>query len=157
MMAKSASSTSQIELESRLRALTESLIQKQTMLEALSTEKNSLVMQLERMEVSTKGQFNFICEPFHQTSACAPTWAVTWATAPTWAPLSILPGDGAWRLVHTFCECEYFLTNSQQIICTSWNVLNPCQTLTAKLGLWRQNSYRFQQVWTRLPVSTIIK
>ncbi len=50
MMAKSASSTSQIELESRLRALTESLIQKQTMLEALSTEKNSLVMQLERME-----------------------------------------------------------------------------------------------------------
>ena len=94
-MAKSASSTSQIELESRLRALTESLIQKQTMLEALSTEKNSLVMQLERMEVSTKGQFNFICEPFRKTSACAPTWAVTWATALTWAPLSILPGDGA--------------------------------------------------------------
>ena len=89
MMAKSASSTSQIELESRLRALTESLIQKQTMLEALSTEKNSLVMQLERMEVSTKDQLKSICEPVHQTSAWAPTWALTWATAPTWAPSSI--------------------------------------------------------------------
>ncbi|CAH1792461.1 unnamed protein product [Owenia fusiformis] len=47
---KSMSSTSQTELEGRLHALTESLIQKQTMLEALSTEKNSLVLQLERME-----------------------------------------------------------------------------------------------------------
>ena len=45
------SSTSQTELENRLHALTESLIQKQTMLEALGTEKNSLVLQLERMEV----------------------------------------------------------------------------------------------------------
>ncbi|XP_022103780.1 golgin subfamily A member 5-like [Acanthaster planci] len=50
LMTRSVSSTSQSELESRLHALTESLIQKQTMLEALSTEKNSLVMQLERAE-----------------------------------------------------------------------------------------------------------
>ena len=45
------STSSEAELENRLHALTESLIQKQTMLEALSTEKNSLVLQLERMEV----------------------------------------------------------------------------------------------------------
>ena len=48
---KSMSSSSQVELENRLHSLTESLIQKQTMLEALSTEKNSLVLQLERLEV----------------------------------------------------------------------------------------------------------
>ena len=48
---KSMSTSSQTELENRLHALTESLIQKQTMLEALSTEKNSLVHQLERTEV----------------------------------------------------------------------------------------------------------
>lgn len=46
---KSISSTSESELESRVRALTESLIQKQTILEALSTEKNSLILQLERL------------------------------------------------------------------------------------------------------------
>ncbi|KAL8610947.1 hypothetical protein ACOMHN_042564 [Nucella lapillus] len=46
---KSISSTSESELESRVRSLTESLIQKQTMLEALSTEKNSLTLQLERL------------------------------------------------------------------------------------------------------------
>ena len=40
-----------MELESRLHALTESLILKQTMLESLGTEKNSLVLQLERMDV----------------------------------------------------------------------------------------------------------
>ncbi|XP_046561937.1 golgin subfamily A member 5-like isoform X2 [Haliotis rubra] len=50
LMTKSISSSSEGELESRVRALTDSLIQKQTMLEALSTEKNSLVLQLERME-----------------------------------------------------------------------------------------------------------
>lgn len=48
---KSISSTSESELESRVRALTESLIQKQTILEALSTEKNSLILQLERLGV----------------------------------------------------------------------------------------------------------
>ena len=45
------SSTSESELESRVRELTESLIQKQTMVEALSTEKNSLGLQLERLGV----------------------------------------------------------------------------------------------------------
>ncbi|KAG7256910.1 hypothetical protein CRUP_036156 [Coryphaenoides rupestris] len=47
---KALSSSSQAELESRLHQLTETLIQKQTMLEALGTEKSSLVFQLERME-----------------------------------------------------------------------------------------------------------
>lgn len=46
---KSISSTTESELELRVRSLTESLIQKQTMLEALSTEKNSLTLQLERL------------------------------------------------------------------------------------------------------------
>ena len=45
------SSTTEYELESRVRELTESLIQKQTMVEALSTEKNSLGLQLERLGV----------------------------------------------------------------------------------------------------------
>ncbi|KAM6200946.1 golgin subfamily A member 5 [Rhynchocyon petersi] len=47
---KTLSSSSQSELENRLHQLTETLIQKQTMLESLSTEKNSLVFQLERLE-----------------------------------------------------------------------------------------------------------
>lgn len=47
-------SSSQTELESRLHQLTETLIQKQTMLEALGTEKNSLVFQLERLEQQLK-------------------------------------------------------------------------------------------------------
>ncbi|GFN97678.1 golgin subfamily a member 5 [Plakobranchus ocellatus] len=50
LMTKSMSSSTEYELESRVRSLTESLIQKQTVLEALGTEKNSLVLQLERME-----------------------------------------------------------------------------------------------------------
>ncbi|KAH7939481.1 hypothetical protein HPB52_013160 [Rhipicephalus sanguineus] len=50
IMTKSMSSTSEEELEARLHALTENLIQKQTLVEALSTEKNSLVLQLERLE-----------------------------------------------------------------------------------------------------------
>jgi hypothetical protein len=45
------SSSTEGELESRVRSLTESLIQKQTMLESLSTEKNSLTLQLERLDV----------------------------------------------------------------------------------------------------------
>uniref|UniRef100_A0A6Q2YRQ3 Golgin subfamily A member 5 n=1 Tax=Esox lucius TaxID=8010 RepID=A0A6Q2YRQ3_ESOLU len=49
-----ALSSSQVELESRLHQLTETLIQKQTMLEALGTEKSSLVFQLERMEAQLK-------------------------------------------------------------------------------------------------------
>ncbi|KAJ0008645.1 hypothetical protein NQD34_016060 [Periophthalmus magnuspinnatus] len=47
-------SSSQTELENRLHQLTETLIQKQTMLEALGTEKNSLVFQLERLEQQLK-------------------------------------------------------------------------------------------------------
>uniref|UniRef100_A0A8D2IW30 Golgin subfamily A member 5 n=1 Tax=Varanus komodoensis TaxID=61221 RepID=A0A8D2IW30_VARKO len=51
---KTLSSSSQSELENRLHQLTETLIQKQTMLENLSTEKNSLVYQLERLEQQLK-------------------------------------------------------------------------------------------------------
>lgn len=51
---KTLSSTSQTELENRLHQLTETLIQKQTMLEALGTEKSSLVFQLERLEQQLK-------------------------------------------------------------------------------------------------------
>lgn len=51
---KTLSNSSQSELESRLHQLTETLIQKQTMLESLSTEKNSLVFQLERLEQQIK-------------------------------------------------------------------------------------------------------
>ncbi|XP_005343534.1 golgin subfamily A member 5 [Microtus ochrogaster] len=47
---KTLSNSSQSELESRLHQLTETVIQKQTMIENLSTEKNSLVFQLERLE-----------------------------------------------------------------------------------------------------------
>ncbi|NWR54049.1 GOGA5 protein, partial [Bucorvus abyssinicus] len=51
---KALSSSSQTELENRLHQLTETLIHKQTMLESLSTEKNSLVYQLERLEQQLK-------------------------------------------------------------------------------------------------------
>ncbi|XP_014824315.1 PREDICTED: golgin subfamily A member 5 [Poecilia mexicana] len=51
---KTLSSSSQTELENRLHQLTETLIQKQTMLEALGTEKSSLVFQLERLEQQLK-------------------------------------------------------------------------------------------------------
>lgn len=51
---KNLCSTTEDELESRVRTLTESLIQKQTMLEAISTEKNSLGLQLERLEQQYK-------------------------------------------------------------------------------------------------------
>ncbi|XP_028926410.1 golgin subfamily A member 5 isoform X2 [Ornithorhynchus anatinus] len=51
---KTLSNSSQSELENRLHQLTETLIQKQTMLENLSTEKNSLVYQLERLEQQMK-------------------------------------------------------------------------------------------------------
>ncbi|ESO05396.1 hypothetical protein HELRODRAFT_171791 [Helobdella robusta] len=50
MTTKSLNATSQEELENRLHHLTESLIQKQTAVESLSTEKNSLLLQLERLE-----------------------------------------------------------------------------------------------------------
>nr|XP_033807130.1 golgin subfamily A member 5 isoform X2 [Geotrypetes seraphini] len=51
---KALSSSSQAELENRLHQLTETLIQKQTMLESLGTEKNSLIYQLERLEQQLK-------------------------------------------------------------------------------------------------------
>ncbi|XP_061825014.1 golgin subfamily A member 5 [Nerophis lumbriciformis] len=51
---KTLSSSSQTELENRLHQLTKTLIQKQTMLEALGTEKSSLVFQLERLEQQLK-------------------------------------------------------------------------------------------------------
>ncbi|CAB4000833.1 golgin subfamily A member 5-like [Paramuricea clavata] len=54
LLAKSYSTTSEAELEKRVRALTENLIQKQTVIEALSTEKSSLVLQLERLEMQYK-------------------------------------------------------------------------------------------------------
>ncbi|XP_067100077.1 golgin subfamily A member 5 [Osmerus mordax] len=53
---KTLSSSSQTELESRLHQLTETLIQKQTVLEALGTEKSSLVFQLERLEQQLRSQ-----------------------------------------------------------------------------------------------------
>lgn len=51
---KALSSSSQSELENRLHQLTETLIQKQTMVEALGTEKSALVFQLERLEQQLK-------------------------------------------------------------------------------------------------------
>ncbi|XP_060938522.1 golgin subfamily A member 5 [Limanda limanda] len=51
---KTLSTSSQTELENRLHQLTETLIQKQTMLEALGTEKSSLVFQMERLEQQLK-------------------------------------------------------------------------------------------------------
>jgi hypothetical protein len=49
---KSMSSTTEKELENRLHLLTENLIQKQTLIEALQSEKHSIFLQLERTEVS---------------------------------------------------------------------------------------------------------
>src|SRR4051812_16652860 len=46
------------ELENRVRHLTENLIQKQTVIEALQTDKQSLSLQLERMEVSFRDSNN---------------------------------------------------------------------------------------------------
>ncbi|XP_030873378.1 golgin subfamily A member 5 isoform X2 [Leptonychotes weddellii] len=57
---KTLSNSSQSELENRLHQLTETLIQKQTMLESLSTEKNSLVFQLERLEQQAHGSEMFL-------------------------------------------------------------------------------------------------
>ena len=43
--------TTEKELENRLHLLTENLIQKQTLIEALQSEKHSIFLQLERSEV----------------------------------------------------------------------------------------------------------
>lgn len=53
-MSKKLNTTSESELESRLHSLTENLIQKQTLIESLTTEKSSLKVQLERAERSCK-------------------------------------------------------------------------------------------------------
>lgn len=47
------STTSEKELENRLHLLTENLIQKQTLIEALQSEKHSIFLQLERTEVNS--------------------------------------------------------------------------------------------------------
>jgi len=57
---KTLNASSQEELENRLHSLTETLIQKQATIEALSTEKSSLGLQLERVEVI----IIFICSFF---------------------------------------------------------------------------------------------
>ena len=53
-MSKKLSTATETELETRLHHLTENLIQKQTLVESLSTEKNSLKLQLERSEQQLK-------------------------------------------------------------------------------------------------------
>lgn len=83
IMTKSMSSTSEEELEARLHALTESLIQKQTLVEALSTEKNSLVLQLERLERQLKES---------QTHSSKPHTAITGFGQPDEYPRARLPG-----------------------------------------------------------------
>uniref|UniRef100_F6ZJ39 Golgin subfamily A member 5 n=1 Tax=Ciona intestinalis TaxID=7719 RepID=F6ZJ39_CIOIN len=54
LMVRSQSSPQESELESRLRQLTEAVIQKQTQVESLSSEKSSLIVQMERMEGQIK-------------------------------------------------------------------------------------------------------
>ena len=45
------------DLEAKFAQLTDSLLQKQALLEAVSAEKTSLVLQIERLEVRKKEQF----------------------------------------------------------------------------------------------------
>lgn len=52
------STTSEKELENRLHLLTENLIQKQTLIEALQSEKHSIFLQLERTEVNSLQKTN---------------------------------------------------------------------------------------------------
>uniref|UniRef100_H2ZJK0 Golgin subfamily A member 5 n=1 Tax=Ciona savignyi TaxID=51511 RepID=H2ZJK0_CIOSA len=54
LMLRSQSSLQDSELESRVRQLTEAVIQKQTQVESLSSEKSSLLLQLERMDGQIK-------------------------------------------------------------------------------------------------------
>ena len=72
-------SSSQVELEARLHELTESLIKKQTTLEALGSERNSLRLQLERTEVTSQTPlllrqlfYSFFLEILH--SFCRASW-----------------------------------------------------------------------------------
>ncbi|CAG0915295.1 unnamed protein product [Notodromas monacha] len=50
LMAKKTSSASQVEMDNRLQALTQNLIQKQTQIEQLTTDKSTLIHQVERLE-----------------------------------------------------------------------------------------------------------
>ena len=50
--ARQLSSPNVSDSEQRCRQLTENLIHKQTTIETLSTERNSLALQLERMQVN---------------------------------------------------------------------------------------------------------
>ncbi|XP_037073562.1 golgin subfamily A member 5-like [Pollicipes pollicipes] len=58
---KHVASSTEVELETRLRSLTENLIQKQTNIESLSTQNKSLAVQLERAQVQIE-----------QLEGCAP-------------------------------------------------------------------------------------
>ena len=64
--------SSQEELENRIRTLTDSLIHKQTVVEALSTEKNSLNLQLERLEVSVFVSLNITSFLYEVSEYCYP-------------------------------------------------------------------------------------
>ena len=59
--ARSALNSSQTELEARVRSLTENLIQKQTVVETLTTEKTSLTLQLDRAQVGTYLSIDAFC------------------------------------------------------------------------------------------------
>lgn len=75
IMTKSMSSSTEGELEARVKTLTESLIQKQTTLETLSTQKNSLALQLERLEVrDLTVNWNLIVSTC--TNICTTCWCI---------------------------------------------------------------------------------
>ena len=101
LVAKSMNASNQEELENRLRALTESLIQKQTALESLSTEKNSLIMQMERLEVLLHRILSFIVllfirAPFYVLLVFIATCSVFWLFCLSY---QYLPSDWLERLL----------------------------------------------------------
>lgn len=104
-------SNSQAELENRLHQLTETLIQKQTMLEALGTEKSSLVFQLERLEQQLKNAQG----------------GQSGGPAINMSGLEVPGRRGWWRLNHTN---EFFIVVEERMIvslCVSiWNVVFLC-------------------------------
>lgn len=74
IMTKSMSSSTEGELEARVKTLTESLIQKQTTLETLSTQKNSLALQLERLEVRDLTELELIVSTC--INICTTCWCI---------------------------------------------------------------------------------
>ena len=71
MMLRTKSRPQESELEDRLRQLTETVIQKQSTIETLSTEKNSVVLQLERLQVYLRGNSSYVCVRAHtHASVC---------------------------------------------------------------------------------------